>query len=69
MDIKPYNIDFQIYARSEQEAERGRQALIQFIGIMKGMDIAVTGEKLVQAVGKLNSSPFIFKEIVKFLRK
>lgn len=69
MDIKAYNINLQIYARSEEEAERGRKAIIQFINIMKERNIAVTGEKIVEAMGKLSSSPFIFNEIVKFFKK
>ena len=68
MDLTAYNINLQIYARSEEEAARGRQALIQFIGMMKEKRAAVTGEKLAEAVGKLNSSPFVFNEILKFFK-
>lgn len=69
MDLKPYNITFQIYAKSDEEAERGRKAIIQFISIMKNNGAAVTGEKLVEAVGKLSSSPFIASQIINFFRK
>lgn len=69
MDLKVYNIGFQIYARSEEEAERGRKAIIQFIDIMKKNGAPVTGDKIVGAVGKLSSSPFVFNEILKFFKK
>lgn len=69
MDIKPHNINLQIYAKSEEEAERGRKAIIQFINILKENGAAVTGEKLVEAVGKLSSSPFVSSQIINFFRK
>jgi hypothetical protein len=68
MDIKPHNITLQIYAKSEEEAERGRKAVIQFINIMKENHAAVTGDKIVTAVGKLSSSPFVFNEILRFFK-
>lgn len=69
MEIKAYNISLQIYAKSEEEAESGRQALIQFIGMMKGKNAAVTGDKLTEAVSKLGGSPFVFNEILKFFKR
>lgn len=68
MDFKPYNISFQIYARSEEEAERGRKAIIKFIEAMKNHKASVCGDKLVQAVAKLNSSPFIASQIINFFK-
>lgn len=68
MDIKGHNIGLQIYAKGEEEAERGRKALVQFINIMREHGAAVTGDKLVEAVGKLSSSPFVFSQIVKFFK-
>lgn len=68
MELKAYNINLQIYAKSEEEAERGRKAIIHFINVMRDRQVAVTGEKIVDAIGKLSSSPFVFNEIVKFFK-
>ena len=68
MELKAYNINLQIYANSDEEAERGRKAIVRFINIMRENRAAVTGEKLVSAVGKLSSSPFIFSEILRFFK-
>ncbi len=69
MTLKAYNINLQIYAESEEDAENGRQALIRFIGMMKEKNAAVTGNKLAEAVSKLSGSPFVFNEILKFFKR
>ena len=69
MALQPHTINLQIYANNEKEAERGRKALIQFINIMKEHGAAVSGNKLVEAVGKLSSSPFIATQIINFFKK
>lgn len=66
--LKGYPITFNIYAESEYEAERGRQAIISFINIMRQQNAPVSGNKLVAAVGKLNSSPFVVNQIINFLK-
>ena len=67
--MKGFPITLNIYADSEQEAERGRKAMIQFIDSMRQQGAAVRGNKLVDAVGKLSSSPFIVKQIINFLKE
>ena len=62
-NIRP--ITFNIYADSNEEAERGRKAIIQFINIMGQHGAAVTGNKIAEAVTKLNTSPFIASQIIK----
>lgn len=69
MALKGFPITLNIYADSEQEAERGRKAMIQFIDNMRQQGAAVRGSKLVDAVGKMNSSPFIVKQIINFLKE
>lgn len=69
MALQPHDITFQIYAKDEEEAERGRKAIINFIRIMKEHDAAVSGNKIVEAVGKLSSSPFIATQIINFFKK
>jgi len=62
------NISFNIYASSDEEAERGRKAIIRFINIMGQHGAMVTGEKIFEAVGKLSSSPFIASQIIRFFK-
>ena len=69
MELKTYNISFQIYAKNEEEAERGRRAIIQFIKIIRENGAAVTGNKLVEAVANLSSTPFIATQIINFFKK
>ena len=62
-------ITFNIYAGSDEEAERGRKAIIQFINIMGQHGAAVSGNKIADAVAKLNTSPFIASQIIKFFKQ
>jgi len=66
-EIRP--ITFNIYASSDEEAERGRRAIIQFINIMGQHGGRVSGDKIAEAVGKLSSSPFIASQIIKFFKQ
>lgn len=63
------NISFNIFAGSDEEAERGRKAIIQFINIMGQHGAMVSGDKIAEAVGRLNTSPFIASQIIKFFKK
>ena len=66
MDIR--NISFDIYANSDEEAEKGRKAIILFINIMRQQGAAVSGNKIAEAVRRLNESPFITSQIIKFFK-
>ena len=67
MDIR--NISFDIYANSDEEAEKGRKAIILFINIMRQQGAAVSGNKIAEAVSKLNGSPFVISQIIKFFKQ
>ena len=67
MEIR--KIAFNIYAGSDEEAERGRKAIIQFINIMGQHGAMVSGDKISEAVSKLNSSPFITSQIINFFKR
>jgi len=69
MEQEIRQITFNIYASNDMEAERGRQACIQFINIMGMNGARVTGDKLYEAFKKLNSSPFITSQIINFFKK
>ena len=63
------NISFNIYANSDEEAEKGRKAIIQFINIMGQHGAKVSGSKICEAVSRLNSSPFITSQIINFFKQ
>lgn len=62
-------IAFNIYAGSDEEAERGRKAIIQFIDIMGQHGGMVSGDKLHEAVSHIGDNPFIMSQIIKFFKK
>ena len=62
------NISFNIYASSDEEAEKGRMAIVQFIDIMGQNGARVSGNRLADAVSKLYESPFITSQIIKFFK-
>lgn len=65
--IRP--ISFNIYASTDEEAEKGRKAIIQFINIMGQQGARVSGNKLSDAVKMLHASPFIASQIIQFFKK
>jgi len=69
MELATYEISFQIYARSPEEAELGKNAFVRFIRLMREKNAAVTGEKLDKAIGKLDGNLFVKNEIVKFFKE
>lgn len=62
-------ISFNIYSGSDEEAEKGRKAIIEFINIMGQHGAKVSGNKIAEAMARLNSSPFIFSQIIKFFKE
>ena len=69
MEDEVRNISFNIYADSDEEAERGRKAIIYFINLMGQHGAKVTGDKLHDAVKMINTNPFITSQIIKFFKK
>jgi hypothetical protein len=65
--IRP--ITFNIYATTDEEAEKGRKAIIQFINIMGQHGAKVSGDKLSEAIGRLHSNSFITSQIINFFKK
>lgn len=63
------NISFNIYAQDDQEAEQGRKAIIQFISIMGRHGAKVSGGKIAEAVSRLEGSPFITSQLIKFFKE
>lgn len=69
MEPQIRNISFNIYASSDEEAEKGRKAIIKFIDIMGQQGAMVSGNKLSEAVQMLYKSPFITSQIIKFFKQ
>ncbi len=67
MEIR--NISFNIYADTDEEAECGRKAIIRFISIMGQHGAMVSGKKIADAVSRLNSSPFVTSQIIRFFKE
>lgn len=63
------NISFNIYASTDEEAEKGRSAIIQFINILGQHGAMVSGNRLYDAVRLLNTNPFITSQIINFFKK
>lgn len=62
-------ISLEIYADSEEEAEKGRQSIIQFINLMRSHNAMVSGDKIAEAVSRLDRKPFIKSQIIQFFKK
>lgn len=68
MEQQIRNISFNIFAKDDDEAERGRKAIVKFISIMGQHGAKVSGDKLYDAVAMLNNSPFITSQIIRFFK-
>lgn len=66
-NIRP--ITFNIYAATDEEAERGRKAIIQFINLMGQHGAKVSGSKIADAVSRLGSNSFIANQIINFFKQ
>ena len=62
-------IAFNIYSDTDEEAEKGRKAIIQFINIMGQHGAMVSGNKLAEAIGRLPENTFVMSQIISFFKK
>ena len=69
MEKEIRNISFNIYANSDEEAEKGRKAIIQFINIMGQHGAKVSGDKLHEAVSHIGDNTFILSQIIRFFKQ
>lgn len=63
-----YPITIKIYANNEQEAHQAQKALGQFVNDMGAMGIAVTGNKIAEAVPKWNQNSFVKSKIIEHFK-
>lgn len=66
--MKVFPITIKIYAEDEQEAEQARHALGGFVDQLGQMGIAVTGNKISQAVPKWDKNPLVKSQIIKHFK-
>ena len=59
-----YPITIKIYANDEHEAQRAQHALGQFVNDMGALGIAVTGDKVADAVPQWNKNIFVKNQII-----
>lgn len=62
-------IAFNIYADSDEEAEKGCKAIKHFIDIMGQHGAKVSGNKLHEAVSHIGDNTFIMSQIINFFKK
>lgn len=66
--MKGYEIRFNIYAESEEEARMAQQSIINFISQHAKQGRAVTGRKIAEALSSLDKNVFIKNQVNNFLR-
>lgn len=66
--MKVFPITINIYAENEQEADNARRAIGGFIDQMGQIGIAVTGNKISEAVPKWDKNAFIKGQIINFFK-
>lgn len=69
MEQEIRKIAFNIYAASDEEAEHGRKAIVRFINIVGQHGAKVSGERIEEAVRRLEKSPFVLSQIIKFFKE
>lgn len=66
--MKGYEIKFNIYAESEQEAGEARRAIVGFIDEHAREGRAVTGRKITEAISHWKDNIIVQKRIVNHFR-
>lgn len=66
--MKGFEIKFNIYAEDGDEAEKAKEALVGFINIQAKEGRAVSATKIIEAMNRLEKSPFIKMQINNFFK-
>lgn len=64
--MQGYEIKFNIYAESAEEAIVARNAIVGFINTLAKQGRAVTGRKIAEAAARWDKNAFVRNEIIKF---
>lgn len=62
--LQVFPITVKIYAADEAEAQRAQSALGQFVNDMGALGLAVTGDKLADAIPRWNKNPLVKNQII-----
>jgi len=65
--MQGYEIKFNIYADSEEEAAVARNAIVGFINEHATQGRAVTGRKIAEALGRWKDNPLVRNKIIQYL--
>lgn len=66
--MQGYEVKFNIYAESQEEADAVSQAIKGFISENARQGVAVTATKLTDAVARWGNNPFIKNKIINYFR-
>lgn len=66
--MQGYEIKFNIYADSAEEAEAARNAIVGFINDQARQGRAVSGKKIVNAVAMWDKNPFVKSKIIDYFK-
>lgn len=64
--LQGYEIKFQLYANSPEEAEAARLAIVSFINQHAQHGRAVTARKVTEAASSWDKNPFVRNRIIEF---
>ncbi|MCR5588011.1 MAG: hypothetical protein K6F72_00160 [Bacteroidales bacterium] len=64
--MQGYEIKFNIYAESAEEATVARNAIVGFIDTLAKQGRAVTGRKIATAAAQWDKNPFVRNKIVEY---
>ena len=65
--LQGYEIRFNIYANSQDEVDKAREALVGFINQNARCGRAVTALKIAEAVSRWDENPIVMNRIIKYL--
>ena len=66
--MQGYEIKFNIYAESAEEATAARNAVVGFINTLAQQGRAVSGKKIAEAAERWDKNPFVRNKILDFFR-
>ena len=66
--FRGFPIAFNIYARSEQEVEDLRMAIVAFIGYHARQGRAIDAARLAQAIGRWDKNPLVKNHIINYFK-
>ena len=64
--MQGYEIKFNIYAESAEEATVARNAIVGFIDALAKQGRAVTGRKVAEAAAQWDKNPFVKSKIIEY---